>query len=84
MNTIDTNKLITFLSYILIIVLLTSILYNMYNNYLNESFNIKKFNLKEKFTDSDIIEKLKYINLIKKLNNNVNSEVEDIPQNQNI
>ena len=67
MNKIDNNKLITLFLYAGIIILLTSILYGMYNDYLSENyFNIKKFNLKEKFTDSDINEKLKYINIISK------------------
>ena len=66
-NDIDVNKLITFLLYIFIVIILTSILYNMYNDFLSEKyFNIKKFNLKEKFTDSDIEQKLNYINLINK------------------
>ena len=67
-NDIDINKLITFLLYIFIVIILTSILYNMYNDFLSEKyFNIKKFNLKEKFTDSDIEQKLNYINLINKI-----------------
>jgi hypothetical protein len=42
----------------------------MYNNYLSETFfNIKKFNLKEKFTDADIDQKLNYINIISKNKN---------------
>jgi hypothetical protein len=61
----DNNKIITFFLYIAIVTILTSILYKMYNNFLTENFfNVKKFNLKEKFTDSDIDQKLKYINLI--------------------
>lgn len=65
----DNNKIITFFLYIVIVTILTSILYNMYNNFLSENFfNIKKFNLKEKFTDADIDQKLKYINLISKSN----------------
>lgn len=68
MDKIDNNKLITLFLYAGIIFLLTSILYSMYSEYLSENyFNIKKFNLKEKFTDSDINEKLKYINVISNL-----------------
>lgn len=67
MYKIDNNKLIILFLYLGIIIILTSILYSMYNDYLSEDyFNIKKFNLKEKFTDSDINEKLKYINVISK------------------
>ena len=65
MDKIDNNKLITLFTYGIVVIVLTSILYSMYNDFLSENyFNIKKFNLKEKFTDSDIDEKLKYINLI--------------------
>jgi hypothetical protein len=68
MDKIDNNKLITLFLYSGIIFLLTSLLYSMYNDFLSENyFNIKKFNLKEKFTDSDIHEKLKYINVISNL-----------------
>lgn len=66
----DNNKIITLFLYIVIVTVLTSILYNMYNNYLSETFfNIKKFNLKEKFTDADIDQKLNYINIISKNKN---------------
>ena len=66
----DNNKIITLFLYVVIVIVLTSILYNMYNNYLSETFfNIKKFNLKEKFTDADIDQKLNYINIISKNKN---------------
>lgn len=66
----DNNKIITLFLYVVIVIVLTSILYNMYNNFLTENFfNIKKFNLKEKFTDADINEKLNYINVISNLDN---------------
>jgi hypothetical protein len=69
MNNIDTNKLITFILYLVITITLTNVLYKMYNDFLSETyFNIKKFNLKEKFTNSDIEQKLNYINLLKKIN----------------
>jgi hypothetical protein len=79
MDKIDNNKLITIFLYAGIIILLTSILYNMYIDYLSENyFNLKKYNLKEKFTDSDINEKLKYINIIS------NSKKKSIPKIQEI
>jgi hypothetical protein len=66
-NKIDTNKAITLISYGFIVVALTAVLYTMYNDFLSESyFNLKKYNLKEKFTDADIEQKLKYIGLVSK------------------
>jgi hypothetical protein len=71
MDKINSDKLITFFSYGFIVFVLTSILYTMYLDFLYEKyFNIKKFNLKEKFTDSDIDEKLKYINLVEETREN--------------
>jgi hypothetical protein len=76
-NDIDTNKLITFILYLVITITLTNVLYKMYNDFLSETyFNIKKFNLKEKFTDSDIEQKINYINLLKKINSNKPNKVE--------
>ena len=71
MDKINSDKLITFFTYGFIVFVLTSILYTMYLDFLYEKyFNIKKFNLKEKFTDSDIDEKLKYINLVEETREN--------------
>ena len=70
MDNIKYDTLVKFAAYSVIVFVLTMILYLMYIDFLSETFfNIKKFNLKEKFTDSDIEEKLKYINLIEEKSN---------------
>ena len=82
MDNIKYDTLVKFAAYSIIVFVLTLILYLMYINFLSETFfNVKKFNLKEKFSDSDIEEKLKYINLIEEKSNAKSKKNIDISTN---
>jgi hypothetical protein len=76
MDNINKDNLVKFISYFIIVFLLSVVLYLMYIDFVSETFNSKT----EKFSDVNIKNKLKYINLIEeKQNSNV---VEHLNTNQ--
>ena len=71
MDNINKDNLVKFISYFIIVFLLSIILYLMYIDFISETF----YSPTEKFSDVNINNKLEYINLIE---NNSSDTVEHL------